>query len=130
MRKNAIFLIPVILLALTQTVFAQNQQEKELTFEEMVAKEAERIQKILNLEDHQVFWVDSILLHDMGKMQEEANDLKRKGMQEFSSYKAVQDKWMQKIDSAYAKIFTEEQWKNYLKLIKREKPKKEKRARK
>jgi hypothetical protein len=30
-------------------------------------------------------------------------------------YQAVQDKWMDQIDATYKKIFTEEQWKEYMK---------------
>lgn len=129
MKKLPIFLT-LFLLFVTPIIIQAQNQEKEMTFEEMVAKEAERLQKILKLEDHQLFWVDSILLHDMGKMQEEANDLKKKGMQEYSSYKAVQDKWMEKIDSAYVKIFTDEQWTDYLRLVKKQKVKKEKQPKK
>ena len=32
-----------------------------------------------------------------------------------SLYQSVQDKWMDQIDATYKRIFTEEQWKAYLK---------------
>ena len=132
MKKTAILFAAGIFIFLSQTTLrAQNQQQqKEMTFEEMVAKEAERLQKVLNLGDHQLFWVDSILTHDMAAMQTEIEKLRRQGIQEYSSFKVIQDKWIAKKDTAFMKIFSQEQWEKYLKLEKKEKPKKEKRSRK
>jgi len=129
MKKRAILFAACIFIFLSPKILrAQNQQQqKELSFEELVAKEAERLQKVLNLGDHQLFWVDSILMHDMAAMQTELERLRRKGIQEYSSFKVVQDKWMAKKDTAFMKIFSQEQWEKYLRLEKKEKPKKKNR---
>lgn len=95
--------------------FAQNTEEKPKSTQEMASEEADRLQKILNLEDYQVFFVDSTLQHDIKCMMEELETMQKSGMQDFRSFQQVQEKWMTQFESAYKKIFTPEQWDKYLK---------------
>ncbi len=83
--------------------------------EEMAAKEAERLEGLLDLEYWQVFYVDSTLQYNFQAMKDEMESLQRSKVSNTSLYIAVQDKWMDKIDSTYMRIFNEEQWKAYLK---------------
>ena len=96
------------------TASAQEQQDPP-TVTEMAATEAERLEGLLDLEYWQVFYVDSTLQHDFQAMKDELTELSKAKVSNSSMYVAVQDKWMEKIDSTYRKYFTEEQWKAYLK---------------
>ena len=82
---------------------------------EQIEDEADRLQRILNLEDWQVFYVDSILKHNFPAMREEFEQLSKQKVSNTTLYMSVQDKWLEKTDSAYMKIFTKEQWAAYLK---------------
>ena len=93
---------------------AQEQQEPP-TVTEMAATEAERLERLLGLEYWQVFYVDSTLQHDYQAMKDELTELSKAKVSNSSMYIAVQDKWMEKIDSTYRKYFTDSQWKAYLK---------------
>ena len=75
----------------------------------------ERLERVLGLEDWQVFYVDSTLKHDWPAMIAEYDDLRMKKVSNSSMYQAVQDKWMEQIDKTYEKIFNPEQWAAYLK---------------
>lgn len=93
---------------------AQEPQEPP-TVTEMAANEAERLERLLGLEYWQVFYVDSTLQHDYQAMTDEFNALREAKVSNSSLYVAIQDKWMEKIDSTYRKYFTDAQWKAYLK---------------
>jgi len=77
--------------------------------------EADRLQRVLDLEDWQAFYVDSTLKHDFAGMMAEYEELRKGKVANASMYVAVQDKWMEKIDAAYRRFFTDEQWAAYLK---------------
>ena len=96
-------------------LLAQNTSEKQLTTEEMAEKETARLEKLLELEDWQCFYVDSTLQHDYAAMKAELEDMQRSKISNADLYVGVQDKWMEQIDNSYKKYFTEEQWKAYLK---------------
>ena len=82
---------------------------------QQIEDEADRLQRILDLEDWQVFYVDSILKHNFPAMREEFEQLSKQKVSNTTLYMSVQDKWLEKTDSAYMKIFTKEQWAAYLK---------------
>lgn len=96
------------------SAFAQEQQ-KAPDVMEMAENEADRLQRLLELEDWQVFYVDSTLKHDFPAMQKEIEDLSRARVSNSSMYIAVQDKWMDTIEVSYRKIFNDDQWAAYLK---------------
>ena len=93
---------------------AQEEQEKP-DMMEIAETEADRLQGLLDLEDWQVFYVDSTLKHDFPAMNEELMGLQASKVSNMLLYINVQDKWMERIDSTYRTIFTEEQWNAYLK---------------
>ena len=103
----------VFFVAMPQLASAQQQEAPSL--EEQIEKEADRLQRILDLEDWQVFYVDSTLMHDFPAMQNEIKELADSKVSNRDMYISVQDKWMDQIDATYRKIFTEEQWAAYLK---------------
>ncbi|MGM9735083.1 MAG: hypothetical protein ACI3ZL_01595 [Candidatus Cryptobacteroides sp.] len=94
---------------------AAQEQQKQPDIYEQAEQEADRLQRVLNLEDWQVFYVDSTLKHNFPAMKAEFEKLSSEKVTNTSLYIAVQDKWLEKTDSAYMKIFNEEQWAAYLK---------------
>ena len=94
---------------------AAAQQNKPVDLAQRAEEEADRLQRVLNLEDWQVFYVDSTLKHDLPAWMDESNKLQASKVTNSSLYMAVSDKWMDQIDKTYKRIFTEEQWAAYLK---------------
>ena len=93
-------------------VFAQN---KELTMLERAAKEADRLADLLDLDDWQVFKVDSTLQNDYTAFEAEIQSLKDAKVENSNLYIRVQDKWMEQIYNSYKSFFNEAQWAKYLK---------------
>jgi hypothetical protein len=78
-------------------------------------QEADRLQELLDLEDWQVFYVDSTLKHDFPAMMAEYDKLRAAKVSNQMMYQTVHDKWMEQIDLTYKKIFSPQQWAAYLK---------------
>ena len=111
---------PYYLLICVFTIFfagklCAQEPQKAPDIYQQIEDEADRLQRILNLEDWQVFYVDSILKHNFPAMREEFEQLSKQKVSNTTLYMSVQDKWLEKTDSAYMKIFTKEQWAAYLK---------------
>jgi hypothetical protein len=98
---------------------AQNQQltpeQREKQMLEAIDKETERLRDLLDLEYWQEFYVDSILTHDYTALSQELEEMSRAKVENMDLYQSVQDKWAQQIADSFQKIFTEEQWKQYMK---------------
>ena len=94
---------------------ASAQQKEGPDIFQQAEDEADRLQRVLDLEDWQVFYVDSTLKHDYPAMMADYEKLQSSKVTNTSLYQSVQDKWMDQIDATYKRIFTEEQWKAYLK---------------
>ena len=103
-----------MLLASQGEASAQQQQEAPDIYEQ-AEMEADRLQRVLDLEDWQVFYVDSTLKHDLPAMIAESEQLRAAKVGNVSMYQEVRDKWWDQIDATYKKIFTPEQWAAYLK---------------
>ena len=111
---------PYYLLICVFTIFfagklGAQEPQKAPDIYQQIEDEADRLQRILDLEDWQVFYVDSILKHNFPAMREEFEQLSKQKVSNTTLYMSVQDKWLEKTDSAYMKIFTKEQWAAYLK---------------
>ena len=103
-----------VLLASQEMASAQQQQEAPDIYEQ-AEMEADRLQRVLDLEDWQVFYVDSTLKHDFPAMMADYEQLRQSKVSNTSLYQDVRDKWLDQIDATYKRIFTEEQWAAYLK---------------
>ena len=114
--KSALVNISAVLLfmMLPLSGFAQQQPQQPDIFES-IENEADRLQRVLDLEDWQVFYVDSTLKHDFPAMMAEYDQLRKAKVANSSMYQDVQDKWMDQIDATYKRIFTPDQWAAYLK---------------
>lgn len=115
--KSKIYLISAaaafIFIASTVSVVAQQPERPDIY--EQAETEADRLQRILDLEDWQVFYVDSTLKHDFPALMAEYEQLQSSKVSNTSLYQSVHDKWMDHIELTYKRIFTEEQWEAYLK---------------
>lgn len=117
--KSKIYLMAslaaLILTFASEAKASAQQQEKAPDVFEQAEKEADRLQGLLDLEDWQVFYVDSTLKHDFPAMMADYDELRASKVTNTAMYQAVQDKWMDQIDKTYKKIFSQEQWAAYLK---------------
>lgn len=109
--------IPCIMAAFSLFAAAAAAQtpEKPLTVEERAAREADRLETLLDLDLSQVFLVDSTLQHDLAALEAEMNDLRRTQVYNTDIYQAISDKWAERIDRSYERIFHPDQWARYLK---------------
>jgi hypothetical protein len=94
---------------------ASAQEQKQPDIYQQAEAEADRLQRLLDLEDWQTFYVDSTLKHDFTAMMAEYAELQKSKVSNTSMYISVQDKWWDKIDESYRRFFTDEQWNAYLK---------------
>jgi len=109
------FAYTLILALLTAPVLMAQEEEKPKDMFQQAEEEADRLQRVLDLEDWQVFYVDSTLKHDLPAMMAEYDKLRSSKVSNTSLYIAVQDKWLDTIDASYRKIFSAQQWAAYLK---------------
>ncbi|MBR6732602.1 MAG: hypothetical protein IKL91_07805 [Bacteroidales bacterium] len=114
MKSNINVLLTFLSVFFCFSLSAQ-QQEKQPDIFEQAEMEADRLQRVLDLEDWQTFYVDSTLKHDFPAMLAEYEELKNAKVANTSMYQAVQDKWLDQIDATYRRIFNDEQWAAYLK---------------
>ena len=104
----------IMLLCSFVDVSAQEKNNQPDIYEQ-AEMEADRLQKVLDLEDWQVFYVDSTLKHDIPAMMAEIDKLRNSKVSNNMLYQAVQDKWWDQIDATYKRIFNPQQWAAYLK---------------
>lgn len=116
--KTHLMIVTLVSLLLSVPVFAQQlgeqtKEQKEIYDKIQTSLDAMAIE--FDLEDWQVFYMDSIMVHDYTEMQAELNVLRDKKVSNADMYYAIQDKWMEKMYNAFNKVLDEDQWKKYLK---------------
>ena len=110
----SLFLSGMLMLVFQNSLSAQ-EQPKQPDIYQQAEMEADRLQRLLDLDDWQVFYVDSTLKHDFPAMMADYEELRKAKVANQSMYQDVHDKWMDQIDRTYRTFFTEEQWAAYLK---------------
>ena len=90
-------------------------QKREKEFFENLDKQITQMTTSYDLEDWQVFYVDSILTHDYQAMQKELTELQRKKVSNTDIYNEVVYNWQDRIDNSLQKVFSDEQWAKYQK---------------
>ena len=110
----SLFLSGMLMLVFQNGLSAQ-EQPKQPDLYQQAEMEADRLQRLLDLDDWQVFYVDSTLKHDFPAMMADYEELRKAKVANQSMYQDVHDKWMDQIDRTYRTFFTEEQWAAYLK---------------
>ena len=107
----------------------QTEEEELKQMREMIDRTVDNYTSLLELDDWQVFYVDSILTHDYEAMRQEVKGMRDAKMTNTDGYQRVQDKWAEQVYNAFQKVFNEEQWAKYLKTgAARDKKSRDKRA--
>jgi len=121
----ASLLLPILFLCLSYASFAQPQSEEE-QLQQMIDSQFESFNRNYDLDDIQLFFLDSILRNNYTQLFRELQDLKKTGASNDESYKKINTKWQDITNEALKeKVFTPEQWAKYEKLIRgRDKKKK------
>lgn len=123
---TALLLLPLWVWAQQQP---QSEEEEIKQLREAVDKTVESYENLLDLEDWQSFYVDSILTHDYDALRLELKALRNAKVANTDIYVQAQDKWAEQIYNSLQKVFNEEQWTKYLKSgAAREKKSRDKRA--
>ncbi len=107
----AICALPVMLLAQEQ----KSPKEREKEFYEAIEAQINQLTEQLELEDWQIFYVDSILTHDYKAMQQEIESMSAAKYANSDLFYGVQDKWMEQMYQSLRKVFDDKQWTKYLK---------------
>lgn len=109
----------VIVLALfcALPLSAQQQAPKDpqKQLRENIDLSLEKYERTLELEGWQMFYLDSIMTHDYSAMMAEMEDISKAKVENTDIYMQIQDKWNEKIYSAFHKVLNDEQWSKYLK---------------
>ena len=107
----AICALPVMLLAQEQ----KSPKEREKEFYEAIEAQINQLTEQLELEDWQIFYLDSILTHDYKAMQRDIEAMSAAKYANSDLFYGVQDKWMEQMYQALRKVFDDKQWAKYLK---------------
>lgn len=132
--KTQHIIAAIVALVLSIPCFSQQQQQSdpEKEKQEIYDKIQQKLDAMIieyKLEDWQVFFLDSIMVHDYTAMQEEINVLRDRKVSNADMYYVIQDKWNEKMYESFRGVLDEEQWKKYLKTgAEREKKTRDKRA--
>ena len=115
MRKIylSLFFFAALLAGTAPQALAQEPQEPDVN--QIIDKQLETLTRMLNLDEVQVFFVDSILQYNYPAMMEEIEQTRKTGASNTETYQAISDKWMAATDDAFEKVFTEAQWTRYMK---------------
>ena len=93
----------------------QTQEQKEKQLLEYVDTEVKRLSDLLDLEYWQEFYVDSTLTPNYREMDRELTSMQKARVENTDLYLSVRDKWMERTDSTYRRIFNDTQWAKYWK---------------
>jgi len=104
-------LIPVCCLAQEQQETDGKDQEKKIF--EAIQKEIEHYSVVLDLEDWQIFYADSVLTHNYAEMFKEFRALSNAKVSNRDLYTNVDDKWKEASYQAFRKFLSPEQWAKY-----------------
>ena len=118
MKIFGILLLSLLTLSAAAQQQGQGEQDKikeEKQPREYIDKNVEQTGINLGLEDWQLFYVDSILTHDVTAMTAEIKQLQASKVSNSAVYEQVQDKWLEAIYQAMGKVLNEDQWNKYLK---------------
>ena len=106
-------LISVFSLFSTYEAAAQNPEPPDMN--KLAEEEADKLQRLLDLEDWQVFYVDSTLKVNYAMLQAEYDKLQTSKVGNIVLYQEAHDRCSDRIDEAYKSFFSEKQWALYLK---------------
>lgn len=109
----ASMLISVFSLFTSYEASAQDPEPPDMN--QIAEEEADKLQRLLNLEDWQVFYVDSTLKANYAQLKVEYDKLQTSKVGNIVLYQEAHDRCSDRIDAAYKAIFNDKQWAQYLK---------------
>ena len=107
---SALLLLSIFAFAQTPP---QNDIEEQKRIREAIDAQIEDYTQLLDLQDWQIFYVDSIMTHDYEQMRVELAVLSTAKVSNSEAYIRVQDKWMETMYQAFMKVFDKNQWAKY-----------------
>ena len=116
MKFNSVVLSAcALIVSMIFSVSVSAQQQEGPDVYQQAEDEADRLQRALDLEDWQVFYVDSTLKANYAQLQAEYDKLQKSKVGNIVLYQEAHDRCSDRIDAAYKSYFTEKQWALYLK---------------
>ena len=112
--STAVAVMAIFLFFSVEDTFAQTQEEP-LDLNVLAEEEADKYQRLLDLEHWQTFYVDSTLKANFAQLQIDLEKLHKSKVSNTSLYQDAKDRCWDEIDRNFKKWFTEEQWATYLK---------------
>ena len=94
---------------------ATAQTQEPIDLNALAEEEADKYQRLLDLEDWQVFYVDSTLKANFFQLQVDLENLHKSKVSNTTLFQEARDKCWDEIDRNFKKWFTETQWAAYLK---------------
>lgn len=130
--RFALMLIALPLLS-APALLAQNPpmtpEEEERQLREGIDREVDRLTLLLDLEDWQVFYVDSTLSYNYQELILGRDALRQAKVSNADLYYLNADKWNEATYEQFRRIFTDQQWEKYLRSgARKEKKARDKRA--
>lgn len=130
--KTHLIIVALMAFFLSTPCFAQQlgeQTKEQKEIYDIIQSSLDAMVIEYKLDDWQVFYLDSIMVHDYTEMQAELNALKDKKVSNSDMYYVIQDKWMEKMYNGFKGVLDEDQWKKYLRSgAERQKKARDKRA--
>ena len=111
--STALAVMACLLLFSVAEASAQSQEPVDLNA--LAEEEADKYQRMLDLEDWQTFYVDSTLKANFAQLQIDLEKLHKSKVSNTALFQDAKDRCWDEIDRNFKKWFTEEQWAAYLK---------------
>ena len=113
--KSHILSIALAAAALLSAPLCLAQEPQEPDIDKIITAQLDNLTKTFDLDEVQVFFVDSILQANYHAMMDENQRVQKTGATNSDTYMAIADKWMDINDKALERVFTKEQWAKYMK---------------
>ena len=118
MKLNSLIIylsLAAVMAFMSQPEASAQTPAKQPDMYERAEQEADRLQQLLDLEDWQVFYVDSTLKANFFQLQVDLENLHKSKVSNTTLFQEARDKCWDEIDRNFKKWFTETQWAAYLK---------------
>lgn len=119
LHRLLISIIAISLMGGSLSMMAQTKTPQEIEQDKALRTsldaELERLEKLLELDYAQVFYIDSMLTANYDSLYTEFRQLQKTMVSNNDLYVSVQDKWMTKIYYAFETLLNDDQWAKYKK---------------
>lgn len=127
MKYFYILLLMLLPLGLFAQEMPENPEEAARQLYESIQHQVDRYTDTYKLDEVQIFFIDSIFVHNYTAMQEELDALTKAKVGNMDLYYNVRDRWDEATYQAVLKVLDEKQTAKYLKTMRSEKKARDKR---